>query len=48
MASLEAIDLAHEEEHAWLRRLAGRLGLERTLVDAIHRKYGAPPLAWGG
>lgn len=47
IASLEAIDLAHEAEHHWLRRLAGRLGLEHALVDAIHAKRGAPPLDWG-
>lgn len=47
IASLEAIDLAHAEEHAWLRRLAGRLGLERALIDAIHAKHDAPPLDWG-
>ena len=47
LASLEAIDLAHPEEHAWLRRLAGRLGLEKALIDAIHAKHAAPPLDWG-
>ncbi len=47
LASLQAIDLAHPEEHAWLRRLAGRLGLEKALVDAIHAKHAAPPLNWG-
>ncbi len=47
LASLEAIDLAHPEEHAWLRRLAGRLGLERALIDTIHAKHAAPPLTWG-
>jgi uncharacterized membrane protein YebE (DUF533 family) len=47
LASLMAIDLDAEEEHAWLRRLAGRLGLERRLVDAIHAKHGAPALNWG-
>lgn len=47
VASLMAIDLDAPEEHEWLRRLAGRLGLERRLVDAIHAKHGAPPLIWG-
>lgn len=47
VASLMAIDLDAPEEHEWLRRLAGRLGLERKLVDAIHAKHGAPPLVWG-
>lgn len=47
LASLMAIDLDAGEEHAWLRRLAGRLGLERRLVDVIHAKHGAPALNWG-
>jgi uncharacterized membrane protein YebE (DUF533 family) len=47
LASLMAIDLDAAEEHVWLRRLAGRLGLERRLVDAIHAKHGAPALNWG-
>jgi uncharacterized membrane protein YebE (DUF533 family) len=47
LASLMAIDLDQPAEHAWLRRLAGRLGLERRLVDAIHAKHGAPALDWG-
>jgi uncharacterized membrane protein YebE (DUF533 family) len=47
LASLMAIDLDAPEEHEWLRRLTGRLGLERRLVDAIHAKHGARPLDWG-
>jgi uncharacterized membrane protein YebE (DUF533 family) len=47
LASMMAIDLDADEEHAWLRRLAGRLGLERRLVDAIHAKHGARALNWG-
>lgn len=47
VASLMAIDLDAPEEHEWLRRLAGRLGIERRLIDAIHAKHGAPPLIWG-
>ena len=47
LASLMAIDLDTPEENDWLRRLSGRLGLERPLVDAIHAKHGAPLLDWG-
>jgi len=42
IASVLAIDLDAEAEFAWLRGLAGQLGLEPPLVAAIHQKLGVP------
>jgi uncharacterized membrane protein YebE (DUF533 family) len=42
LASLLAIDVDHEAEFAYLRRLAAALGIEREVVIRLHRMTGAP------
>jgi uncharacterized membrane protein YebE (DUF533 family) len=42
LASLLAIDVDHQAEFAYLRRLAAALGLEAGVVARLHRMTGAP------